>query len=85
MVNLFNKMELFSTYSIKEQANITQLLETNGIDYKINVINRKSPSPLGRGTRAETGTFGENIDNMYQYVIYVSKKDFERAKGVINL
>ena len=84
MLNFINKKELISVYSIKEQARIRDILASNGIDYEIKVINRKSPSPLGGGTRATTGTYGENLDIMYQYVIYVNKKDIERAKQVIN-
>ena len=84
MLEFICKKELISVYSIKEQARIRDILASNGIDYEIKVINRKSPSPLGGGTRATTGTYSENLDIMYQYVIYVNKKDIERAKQVIN-
>ena len=43
-----------------------------------------SPSPFSSGMRSRTGTFGQNMDLNYEYIIYVHKKDYEKATYVIN-
>ncbi|MEY8355728.1 hypothetical protein AALB39_20535 [Lachnospiraceae bacterium 54-53] len=56
----------------------------NNIPYSIRVINRKSPSFFGAGSRARTGTFGENLQLEYEYTIFVKKADYEKAAAIIN-
>ena len=65
MITLFNRREAYITYSMQEQSEIRSLLAQNGIDYSVKVINRKSPSPADAGSRARTGSFGENPGLMY--------------------
>ena len=83
-VSLLNRKELFISYEMKKQADIRNLLTANGIDYQVKVVNRKNPSPLGGNDRARTGTFGENLEAEYQYIIYVAKEDYEKAKHLSN-
>jgi hypothetical protein len=52
--------------------------------YYVKTVNRMSPSPVARGTRSRAGSFGQNTDLNYEYIIYVHKKDYERAKNAIN-
>ncbi len=83
MITIFNRKELISTYDMKKQVEVRDLLNQFKIPYSINVINRKSPSIFGAGSRARTGTFGENLKLEYQY-IFVRKTDYEKAYAVIN-
>ncbi|SEU25485.1 hypothetical protein SAMN05443270_3991 [Lacrimispora sphenoides] len=84
MITIFNRKELISTYDMKKQVEVRDLLNQFKIPYSINVINRKSPSLFGAGSRARTGTFGENLKLEYQYIIFVRKTDYEKAYAVIN-
>lgn len=74
--------ELAITYDMKRQGEIREMLSQNSIDYKVKVIDRKSPSPMGGGVRARTGSFGEKAELMYEYVFYVRKGEYERARGL---
>ena len=82
MITWFNRRELVSTYDMKTQSRVRELLAAEGIDYQIRVVNRKSPSPLGAGSRARTGTLGEKPELAYEYTIYVKKTDYDRAAKV---
>lgn len=79
MITIFNRRELINTFSMSKQSEIRTLLANNKIDYIIRTVNRKSPSPFSVGSRARTGTFGENEELMYEYIIYVKKQDYEQA------
>lgn len=84
MITIFNRRELTITFDMKKQAKIRDLLAQNNIPYRITVINRKSPSAFGVGSRARTGTFGENLNVAYEYIFYVKKSDYEQALAIIN-
>jgi len=84
MITIFNRKELFITYSMSEQAKIRDKLSQSNIKYYIKTVNRMSPSPFSSGMRSRTGTFGQNMDLNYEYIIYVHKKDYEKATYVIN-
>lgn len=83
MITVLNRKELTTTYNINEQARVRDILNANGIDYDIKVVDRMSPTPMAAGTRSRTGTFGQNQDSMKEYVIYVKKKDYEQAISLI--
>ena len=68
---------------MQEQSETRSLLAQNGIDYSVKVINRKSPSPADAGSRARTGSFGENPGLMYEYIFYVHKDDSEKARRIV--
>lgn len=84
MITIFNRAEVFTTYSMQEQSEIRNLLTQQGIHYSLKTINRKSPSPMGSGSRARTGSFGEDLSKMYEYIFYVHKNEVEKAKHVVN-
>lgn len=84
MITIFNRKEITLTYSMSEQAKIRDKLSQGNIKYYVKTINRMSPSPFAGGTRSRTGSFGQNMDLNYEYIIYVHKKDYEEAKYVIN-
>lgn len=83
MITILNRKELITTYNTEEQARVRDILAVNGIDYKIKVVNRMSPSPMAAGTRVRTGTFGQSQENMNEYVIYVKKVDYEKANCML--
>jgi hypothetical protein len=83
MITIFNRKELFATFSVKEQADVRDALAAAGIDYNVKVVNRMSPSPVAAGSRAQAGTFGQKQDLMYEYTIYVRRKDWDQARHLI--
>lgn len=84
MISIFTRKIIFSSYSMESQAKIKSILDNNGIRYYVKVVNRRSASPFANGTRSRTGSFGENYTYMYEYIIYIHKKDFELANRCIH-
>jgi hypothetical protein len=83
MITLFNRKEVFATYSMKKQSEIRDLLAGAGIDCFVKTISRTSPSVFS-DTRAITGPLGQDRQTALEYVIYVRKDDFERATAAVN-
>lgn len=83
MVNIFNRKEIYLTYSVDEQARVRDKLSQNNINYYVRTINRMSPSPFAPGRRSRTGTFGQDMNLNYEYIFYVHKKDYDKAKYFI--
>lgn len=79
MITVFNRKELISTFDMKMQSEIREVLKEHHIDYYIKTVDRKSPSPFVAGSRARTGTFGETPALELEYIIYVKKDDYEEA------
>ena len=67
---------------MEEQTAIRNALVAAGVDYRVKVINRMSPSPVAAGSRARTGTLGQKQDLTYEYIIYVRRKDWDKARHV---
>mgnify|MGYP005763498059 CR=1 FL=1 len=82
-MNVFTRKELISTFSMTEQAKIREILSANNIEYTMKTVNRKSPSPMAAGSRATTGTLGENLQAELEYIFYVRKGQYENAKSLI--
>lgn len=82
MITIFNRKELVSTFSMKRQSEIRNELQIKGINYKCKVINRNSASPFS-DSRVRTGSLGQNMEMAYEYIFYVSKRDYDRAKEAI--
>lgn len=82
MIAIWNRKELFTTFSMKKQAEIRNRLAANGIDYM--VITKSQSESFIWSRRVRMGTFGETIDNSIQYLIYVNRKDYDQARQYIN-
>lgn len=82
-MNIFTRKELTSTFSMAEQARIREILSANNIEYTVKTVNRKSPSPISAGSRAAAGTLGENLQAELEYIFYVDKEQYEKAKHLI--
>jgi len=83
MINIFNRKELTTTFSMEKQSKVRSILSDNNIKYYIKTINRNSPSAFS-DTRLRTGTFGQSMKLSYEYIIYVHKKDYDKAKAIIS-
>lgn len=78
----FNRKRLFSSFSVKAQASLREALAAHKIPYIVNAVN--IAGGFGRADiRAAAGGVGLNLDYAYEYVIYVRKKDYQRAEDLL--
>ena len=82
MLTIFNRKELIVTMDIHRQAEIRDVLAQNGIDYTVKTKNLQNSGVLD-SQRGHIGNMGINQDYSYEYKIYVQKKDYEAALGLI--
>ena len=82
MMAIWNRKELYTTFSMKKQAEIRNLLAANGIDYMIKT--KSQSTSFVWNSRARMGSFGETMDHSIQYLIYVRKNDYDKARQYIN-
>ena len=82
MLTIFNRKELIVTMDIHRQAEIRDVLAQNSIDYTVKTKNLQNSGVLD-SQRGHTGNMGINQDYSYEYKIYVQKKDYEAARGLI--
>ena len=82
MITIFNRKRLFSSFSVKAQASLREALAAHKIPYIVNAVN--IAGGFGRADiRAAAGGVGLNLDYAYEYVIYVRKKDYQRAEDLL--
>ena len=79
MITIFNRTELTMTYSIEEQTRVRNILADNNIDYAV-----KIHSPMSGTSQRRSSGFIPNPDYMYEYHIYVRKKDLDYALHLIH-
>lgn len=85
MFTFFNSESLWIGTDMKRFHEIRDCLDTAGIPYKHKVKNH-SAQWTGRGTlRGNMGSLGISADQMYQYEIFVYRKDLEKARHAVNL
>lgn len=78
MLTIFNRRELVVTQSMERQAEVRNILATNGIAYTVRTTNRQ-----GGIQRANMWSAGFNQSFAWEYKIYVHKKDLEYALHLI--
>lgn len=70
--------------SMEKFNQVRDALNSKSIPYKYKVRNRLGQCN-GRGTtRSKMGSFGISQEHIYQYEVYVYKKDFELAKHLVD-
>ena len=82
MITIFNRRELLITMDIKRRGEVCDILKDNGIDYDVKTTNLESAGPIG-AARGNRGSLGMNQQFSYEYKIYVSKADYEKAKLLV--
>lgn len=83
MITLFNRKNVYTGFDLKQFSAIRTALADNHIDYVPKVTNRLGQW-AGHGTiRGRTGSVGMTSDIMYEYEVFVHKKDYELAMKVI--
>ena len=78
MITVFNRKEVAATFSDNTQAEIRQILGVCGIEYSWKIINHTPARGMaGRGIAIHG-------KRPCEYVIYVARKDYEKALHVLN-
>ena len=78
MFTSFNSLVIYSAHSLEEQGLMRQFLEQAGIDYSVSAVDANAPKGFYPAISPEL-LFTQTID----YIFYVRKKDFDRAKAHI--
>lgn len=78
MINFFNRKELFITFKQKEDINIKNILDVNGIEYYAKCLSRNL------GARGTIGSLDINSEYLFYYKIYVKRSDYEKAHYLIS-
>ena len=84
MWNILTQKELLLTLDLNRQAEVRKLLSLHGIEYRIHTKNLQGSGPFG-GEARRTGCLGVKQDYIYEYKIYVQKKEYEQAKRLVSL
>ncbi|MEF9952142.1 MAG: hypothetical protein RR840_02740 [Clostridium sp.] len=79
----FLRKELYVGNNSEKSGDIRRILEANGIKYSFKVVNSNT-SAFGGGTRGHIGSINENTSKMNIHYIYVYKKDYDCAIGLVN-
>jgi len=77
MITIFNRAELLMTYNLSEQVRVRNILSDNNIEYIT-----KTHCPTSGSNRRSS--FALNMDYLYEYRIYVRKKDLDYALHLIH-
>lgn len=83
MFTFFNSESLWIGSDMKRFNQIRDVLGSKSIPYKYKVKNHLGQCN-GRGTiRGSMGSLGNSTEQMYQYEIFVYKRDLDQAKYLI--
>lgn len=82
MITIFNRRELLITMDFQKQAEVRGILSANRIPYVTKTTNITNSHAVG-SHRGHQGSLGVNSEHSYEYKIYVHRKDFEKASGLI--
>jgi hypothetical protein len=74
----WNRKEVFMGSSMQRLSEVRSILSTNKIKYEYKVVSQNQGVSRGR-----MGTFGENVDYLNTYYVYVHNKDYANACSVL--
>lgn len=81
MLTIFNRRELFITFSMDEQVRVRNQLAGAGIAYRLKTIPTGSSGCRSAGNGM--GWFRESPQYSYEYQFFVHKSDYAQACHVI--
>lgn len=82
MITIFNRKEIYVGNSLIDFNEVRERLSKNSIKYTHRVVDRNSSNFVG-GQRGRTGTLRQNLNTSKTYYIYVHKKDYDKAVGLV--
>lgn len=78
MFTSFNSLAIYSAHSLEEQGLMRQLLEQAGIEFSVSAVDINAPKGFYPAISPEL-----LLTQTMDYIFYVRKKDFDRAKAHI--
>lgn len=84
MIMIWNRKELFVGNAMQRFNEIRYALAANKIDYTYRIVNSATPTMFGVSNQSRNGTFGVNMDYTRTYYLYVNKRDYDKAQGVLH-
>ncbi len=78
MFTSFNSLAIYTACSLEEQGQMRQFLEQANIEYSVSAVDTNAPKGFYPAISPEL-LLTQTID----YIFYVRKKDFDRAKAHI--
>lgn len=79
MITIFNRKEIFVTYSMGKQIEVCDRLRAAKIPYTVGT----SGNRMREAAHRSGGVIGGNINAMVEYKIYVKKEDYEKAVNAL--
>ena len=92
MITFFNRRRLFVDSNAEAAARVWSVLKKNGIPYEMHTL--RNHTTFGRNLHSSMamnfnkGAWGHAPladEILYTYVIYVRKRDYERARKIVHL
>ena len=82
MITIFNRREVSVTFDVHKLAKMREILSNHKIDYKIKTFSRETKG-FSLPSRTRVGNFGINVDYGREFVLYVRKEDYKKAKALV--
>lgn len=83
MITVFNRKELMITMDFNKYADVKEVLSANNIPHVTKTANLTNAQAVG-SHRGYQGSLGVNQKYSYEYKIYVHKRDYDKAVGLIS-
>ena len=83
MIAFFSSASLWIGRDLNRAEEIRRILDTNEIPHKYKVKNHLGGWSVLGTTRSRAGSFGNYSEQMYEYEIFVYRKDLEQAQYLI--
>ena len=84
MITVWNRRSVSIGFDMQKCAQVRECLAQNHIDYTYKVRNQMGSWAGREGTvRGRTGSFGQSLELMYEYEVFVHQKDLEQAKYLL--
>ncbi|ADL51738.1 hypothetical protein [Clostridium cellulovorans] len=78
MITRWNRKEIYIGYSSEKLKEVIDKLSESEIKYKYKIIEYSS-AYLFSSRSVRTGIFGENLDYLNTYYVFVNRKDYDKA------
>ena len=84
MITVWNRRSVYIGFDMQKCAQVRECLAQNHIDYTYKVRNQMGSWAGREGTvRGRTGSFGQSLELMYEYEVFVHQKDLEQANYLL--
>lgn len=83
MISIFHRIRLSNTFDELQKQKIVTALRKNHIPYKIKIKNPSAYSFRPAASRGFTGSYGVSEKSRFEFIFYVDKSDYDRARQIL--